>query len=304
MNAPGSLHARGKVRDVYRAGPEELLLVATDRISAFDVVLPDEVPDKGRVLTAFSAFWFGRTKDLVGNHLVSMDRAAFPDPFDAQPALAGRSMLVRRAEVIPVECVARGYLSGSGWKEYTASGSVCGEQLPTGLRESDRLPDPIFTPTTKAAEGHDLPMTLKETADLVGEGLARRLQELTLTLYERIADIAGRRGVIVADTKFEFGFADAELILIDEVGTPDSSRFWPAEAYEPGGPQPSFDKQFVRDWLDASGWNHEPPPPSLPDDVVARTAEKYRDAYERVAGEPWDGYRSRMGVGGEAAGQP
>ncbi len=304
MNAPGSLHARGKVRDVYRAGSDELLLVATDRISAFDVVLPEEVPDKGRVLTAFSAFWFARTTDVVGNHLVSMDRAAFPHPFDAQPALAGRAMLVKRAEVIPVECVARGYLSGTGWKEYTASGSVCGVKLPAGLRESDRLPDPIFTPTTKAAEGHDLPMTLEETADLVGEGLARRLQELTLSLYERIADIAGRRGVIVADTKFEFGFVDAELILIDEVGTPDSSRFWPAAAYEPGGPQPSFDKQFVRDWLDASGWDHEPPPPSLPEDVVARTADKYRDAYERVAGEPWDGYRSRMGVGEGAAGPP
>jgi len=296
VSAPGSLHARGKVRDVYVAGADRLLLVATDRMSAFDVVLPEPVPDKGRVLTAFSSFWFERTRDLVGNHVVSVDRASFPTPFDADPFLAGRAMLVKRAEVIPVECVARGYLSGSGWKAYAASGSVCGVPLPVGLRESERLAEPIFTPTTKAATGHDLPMTLEETEDLVGRGLARRLQELTLTIYERIADVASERGVIVADTKFEFGFSDGELILIDEVGTPDSSRFWPADTYAPGGPQPSFDKQFVRDWLDANGWDHEPPPPSLPADVLSRTAAKYREAYERIAGEPWARYRERLGV--------
>lgn len=296
MSLPGSLHARGKVRDVYEAGPGRLLLVATDRISAFDVVLPDPVPDKGRVLTAFSSFWFARTEDLVGNHVVTTDRTAFPPPFDADPELAGRGMLVERADVIPVECVARGYLSGSGWKQYERSGAVCGVDLPDGLRESDRLPAPIFTPTTKAAEGHDLPLTLAETEELVGRGLARRLQELTITLYERIADVAWERGVIVADTKFEFGFGGGELILVDEVGTPDSSRFWPADAYAPGGPQPSFDKQFVRDWLEASGWDHEPPPPSLPADVVAKTAGKYREAYERIADEPWAAYRERLGV--------
>jgi phosphoribosylaminoimidazole-succinocarboxamide synthase len=296
VSAPGSLHARGKVRDVYEAGPDDLLLVATDRISAFDVVLPDPVPDKGRVLTAFSSFWFQRTEDLVGNHVVSTDRAAFPAPFDAQPDLAGRAMLVRRADVIPVECVARGYLSGSGWKEYAHSGSVCGVSLPEGLRESERLAEPIFTPTTKAAEGHDLPITLEEAEDLVGRGLARRLQELTLAIYGRVAVVARERGVIVADTKFEFGFCEGELILIDEVGTPDSSRFWPADAYAPDGPQPSFDKQFVRDWLDASGWDHQSPPPSLPADVVAKTAAKYREAYERITAEPWERYRERMGV--------
>ena len=304
MSAPGSLHARGKVRDVYAAGADELLLVATDRISAFDVVLPDPVPDKGRVLTAFSSFWFERTGDLVGNHVVSTDRATFPPPFDADPELAGRAMLVKRADVIPVECVARGYLSGSGWKAYASSGSVCGVSLPPGLLESGRLAEPIFTPTTKAAEGHDLPLTLEETEDLVGRGLARRLQELTLTLYDRIADVALRRGVIVADTKFEFGFSDGELILIDEVGTPDSSRFWPADAYEAGGPQPSFDKQFVRDWLDASDWDHEPPPPALPADVIAKTAAKYREAYERIADEPWERYRERTGVRDDESREP
>ncbi len=295
MSAPG-LHARGKVRDVFDAGPGALLLVATDRISAFDVILPDLVPDKGRVLTAFSLFWFERTRDLVANHLISAERGSFPEPFASDPTLAARATLVERAEVIAVECVARGYLSGSGWKEYGRSGTVCGVRLPAGLGESDRLPEPIFTPTTKAAEGHDLPITLDETAQLIGRGLAHRLEELTLTLYERIAALALERGVIVADTKFEFGFCAGELILIDEVGTPDSSRFWPADAYAPGGPQPSFDKQFMRDWLDASGWDHEPPPPSLPPEVIARTAAKYREAYERVTGEPWGGYLQRMGV--------
>ena len=295
-SAPGGLHAQGKVRDLYEAGPDHLLLVASDRISAFDVILPNPVPDKGRVLTGLSLFWFDRTKDLVGNHLVTADRHAFPAPFALDEELAGRAMLVRRAQVVPMECVARGYLSGSGWREYERAGSVCGIALPTGLVESDRLPEPIFTPTTKAAEGHDLPLSPDEAADLVGRGLYERLKELSLGIYERLAVTAGAHGIILADTKFEFGFCEGELILIDEVGTPDSSRFWPADAYETGHAQPSFDKQYVRDWLDASGWDHEPPPPDLPPNVVARTAAKYRDAYERVTGEPFDGYLRKMGA--------
>ncbi len=292
----GKLHAQGKVRDIYEVDEERLLLVATDRISAFDVVLPNPIPDKGRVLTGLTLYWLERTRDIVGNHLISADRRDFPGAFREEPALAGRAMLVRRAQVIPVECVARGYLTGSGLKQYQAEGHVCGVPLPPGLVEASRLPEPIFTPTTKAATGHDLPLTFEETVDLIGRGLAERLRELTIALYERGAEIALERGIIVADTKFEFGFADGELILIDEVLTPDSSRFWPAEGYEPGRPQPSFDKQFVRDWLDASGWDHEPPPPELPAEVVARTALKYREAYERITGESFDWYRQRMGV--------
>ncbi|HEX5901865.1 MAG TPA: phosphoribosylaminoimidazolesuccinocarboxamide synthase [Actinomycetota bacterium] len=292
------LHARGKVRDVYDAGEDRLLLVATDRISAFDVVLPDLIPDKGRVLTGLTLFWLERTSGLVRNHLVSADRGDFPEPFASDPSLAGRAMLATRAEVILVECVARGYLTGSGLKQYRAEGHVCGVPLPPGLDESSKLPEPIFTPTTKAAEGHDLPLTFDETVDAIGRGLAERLRELTIGLYELGAGIAAERGIIVADTKFEFGFADGELILIDEVLTPDSSRFWPADGYEAGRSQPSFDKQYVRDWLDASGWDHEPPPPELPADVVARTAATYAEAYERITGEPFEDYLRRMRVGG------
>jgi phosphoribosylaminoimidazole-succinocarboxamide synthase len=291
------LHARGKVRDVYDVGEDRLLLVATDRISAFDVVLPDPIPDKGRVLTGLTLFWLERTSGLVRNHLVSADRGDFPEPFASDPSLAGRAMLATRAEVIPVECVARGYLTGSGLKQYRAEGHVCGVPLPPGLDEASRLPEPIFTPTTKAAEGHDLPLTFDETVDAIGRGLAERLRELTIGLYELGAGIAAERGIIVADTKFEFGFADGELILIDEVLTPDSSRFWPAHDYQAGRPQPSFDKQYVRDWLDASGWDHEPPPPELPADVVGRTAATYAEAYERISGEPFADYLRRMGAG-------
>ena len=297
MTASAGLHSRGKVRDVYEAG-DKLLLVATDRISAFDVVLPTPIPDKGRVLTGLSLFWFEQTSDLVGNHLITADRAAFPAPFAEDVSLAGRTMLVTHADVIPVECVARGYLSGSGWKQYRRDGAVCGVTLPAGLAESDRLPEPIFTPTTKAAEGHDTPLSPLEIRDLVGTGLAERLKELTLTIYERAARVAMERGIILADTKFEFGFAGGELILIDEVCTPDSSRLWPADRYAPGGPQPSFDKQYVRDRLDATGWDHEPPPPDLPDDVVVRTAERYREAYELLTGERFADYLSRMGADG------
>jgi phosphoribosylaminoimidazole-succinocarboxamide synthase len=290
MGVAGELRASGKVRDLYDAGPDRLLLVATDRISAFDVILPTPVPDKGRVLTGVSLFWFERTRDLVSNHLVTADPAT--GGFDA--SLAGRAMVVRRADVVPLECVARGYLSGSGWSQYRQTGAVCGVPLPPGLLESGRLPEPIFTPTTKAAEGHDLPVSPAEAADIVGRGLAERLKELTLGLYERAAAIAASRGIILADTKFEFGFCDGELILVDEVCTPDSSRLWPADTYEPGHAQPSFDKQYVRDWLDASGWDHEPPPPELPADVVANTAARYREAYERLTGEPFADYLRRI----------
>jgi phosphoribosylaminoimidazole-succinocarboxamide synthase len=291
--------ARGKVRDIYDAGDGRLLLVATDRISAFDVVLPDEIPDKGRVLTGFSSFWFDRTRDIVPNHVITGERWRFPSPLDADVALSGRAMLVRGAEVVPMECVVRGYLSGSGWKQYTESGAVCGIALPGGLVESSRLPAPIFTPTTKAATGHDLPLSPDEAIQLVGRDSYERLRDLSVEIYGRIAAVAEARGVIVADTKFEFGTIDGELTLIDEVGTPDSSRFWPADAYAPGAPQPSFDKQFVRDWLDASGWDHEPPPPNLPAEVIERTSATYREAYERVTGERFDRYVQRMGVTSE-----
>jgi phosphoribosylaminoimidazole-succinocarboxamide synthase len=296
MSSTAKLAGQGKVRDIYDVGDERLLLVATDRISAFDVVLPDPIPDKGRVLTGLTLYWLEQTKDLIDNHLVSADRRDFPEPFRSEPALAGRSTLATKAQVVLVECVARGYLTGSGLKQYEAEGHVCGVKLPPGLTEASKLPEPIFTPTTKAAEGHDLPLTFEETVDLIGKGLAERLREVTLALYQRGADVAAERGIIVADTKFEFGFADGELILIDEVLTPDSSRFWPADVYEEGRSQPSFDKQFVRDWLDASGWDHEPPAPTLPDEVVARTAEKYQEAYERITGEKWTHYRHAMGV--------
>jgi phosphoribosylaminoimidazole-succinocarboxamide synthase len=296
MTAAGQLLAQGKVRDVYDAGNDALLLVATDRISAFDVVLPDPIPDKGRVLTGLSLHWFERSADLVGNHVVSGDPATFPARFADDPSLAGRALLVRRADVVPLECVARGYLSGSGWSQYRDTGAVCGIGLPAGLVESDRLPEAIFTPTTKASHGHDLPLTPAEAIDLVGRGLFERLKELTLAIYDRLASTAAERGVIVADTKLELGFAGGELILVDEVGTPDSSRFWPADGYRPGRAQPSFDKQYVRDWLDASGWDREPPPPALPPEVVAGTAARYREGYERVTGEPFDEYLARVGA--------
>ena len=290
--------ARGKVRDIFDAGDGRLLLVATDRISAFDVILPTPIPDKGRVLTACSLHWFDRVADVVPNHVVTADIGGFPAPFDADPDLAGRAMLVAAARVIPMECVVRGYLAGSGWVQYREGGAVCGVPLPPGLTESARLPEPIFTPTTKATEGHDLPLSPDEARDLVGVGLYERLREVAIAVYERIAADALASGVILADTKFEFGFdvATGDLTLIDEVGTPDSSRFWPADGYAPGRPQPSFDKQFVRDHLDATGWDREPPPPALPDDVVASTAARYREAYERISGEPFEAYLRRSGV--------
>jgi phosphoribosylaminoimidazole-succinocarboxamide synthase len=291
------LHARGKVRDIYEVDADLLLMVTTDRISAFDVVLPTPIPDKGRVLTGLSLFWFEQTRDLVPNHLVSAAVDDLPPAFAGhRNELGGRSMLVRRARMIPIECVARGYLSGSGWKEYGRDGTVCGIRLPGGLAESDRLPEPIFTPATKAETGHDENISLERAGQIVGQGLARRLQELTLTLYERGAGLAAEHGVILADTKFEFGFIDGEIALCDEVMTPDSSRFWPADGYAPGGPQPSFDKQYVRDWLDGSGWDHEPPAPELPTAVVGQTAGRYREAYERITGRPFAEYLRRSGA--------
>jgi phosphoribosylaminoimidazole-succinocarboxamide synthase len=290
------LHARGKVRDIYEAG-EHLMMVASDRISAFDVVLNDPIPGKGAVLTGLSLHWFELTKHIIPNHVLTADVAEFPDPFAGSRAgLAGRAMLVRRARMVPIECVARGYITGSGWKEYRESGRVCGIDLPAGLVESERLPEPIFTPATKAESGHDANISLDRAAELVGRGLAEKLKEVTLALYEFAAAHALDRGIILADTKFELGFADGELILCDEVLTPDSSRFWPADSYEPGHGQPSFDKQYVRDWLDASGWDHEPPPPRLPQDVIDQTASRYREAYDRITGEPFEGYLRRMGA--------
>lgn len=275
---------RGKVRDIYDLG-DQLLLVSTDRISAFDWVLPTGIPDKGRVLTQLSRFWFERFD--VPHHLLSCDAEEFdlPEGVDRGP-LVGRSMLVRKSEVVPIECVVRGYLSGSGWKEYQASGTVCGIKLPAGLRESDQLPEPIFTPATKAEIGeHDENITFDQAAASVGRELAADLRQRSLELYSQGAEYARTRGIIIADTKFEFGTVDGELILIDEVLTPDSSRFWPADRYEPGHGQPSFDKQFVRDWLTASGWDKNSPPPELPADVVANTRAKYVEAFEIISGE-------------------
>ncbi|HEX4000723.1 MAG TPA: phosphoribosylaminoimidazolesuccinocarboxamide synthase [Pirellulales bacterium] len=273
---------RGKVRDIYDLG-DRLLLVATDRISAFDWVLPTGIPDKGRVLTQTSLFWLEQLDEP--NHLLSADVADFDLPPDADPdQFAGRSMLVRKAKVVPIECVVRGYLSGSGWKEYRQSGEVCGVKLPAGLVESDRLPEPIFTPATKEETGHDINISLERMRELVGQSVADELCRRSLDLYSRGAEYARGRGIIIADTKFEWGTFDGELILIDEVLTPDSSRFWPTESYSPGRGQPSYDKQYVRDWLETAGWDKNSPPPALPADVVRRTREKYIEAYEQLTG--------------------
>jgi phosphoribosylaminoimidazole-succinocarboxamide synthase len=279
---------QGKVRDLYSTDAGTLM-VASDRISAYDVVLPTPIPHKGAVLTGLSVFWFDRLKDIVSNHLVSTNPDDFPPEAKAHAdALRGRTMLVKPAEVVPIECVARGYITGSGWKEYTASQSVCGIALPDGLRESDKLPEPIFTPATKEDEGHDENIDFDRTASIVGKATAEQLRDLTLALYTRAAAYAAERGIIIADTKFEFGFIDGTLTLIDEALTPDSSRFWPADEYAPGGSVPSFDKQYVRDWLDESGWDHNPPGPDLPDTVVDRTRAKYVEAYERLTGRSFE----------------
>jgi len=280
-----TLFRRGKVRDVYAVDPDRLLIVATDRISAFDVVLPNAIPGKGRVLTAMTLFWLDLMREIVPSHLISADPEEYPAQLRRHAAeLAGRSMLVRRADVVPFECVVRGYFAGSGWKDYQKSGAVGGVPLPPGLRESDRLAEPIFTPATKEETGHDINVSEAEMAEAVGAELTIRLKQLSLAIYRKAADYAATRGIIIADTKFEFGRIGGEIILVDEVLTPDSSRFWPAAQYAPGQPQPSFDKQYVRDYLESIPWNKQPPAPELPAEVVRRTSEKYLEAYRLLTG--------------------
>jgi phosphoribosylaminoimidazole-succinocarboxamide synthase len=282
------LIASGKVREIYEGHNQTLLIVASDRISTYDVVHPTPIPDKGAVLTGLSTFWFERTSGIVPNHLLSVT--------DGVPEeVRGRAMTVRKLDMLPVECVVRGYITGSGWKDYQRTGTVSGIELPSGLRESDRLPEPIFTPSTKAEVGHDEAIDFEGAVALIGDRqLAERLREVSIAVYQHAADHAGERGIILADTKFEFGLdSGGVLTLGDEVCTPDSSRFWPADEYEPGRGQPSFDKQFVRDWASSTGWDRNPPAPAIPDDVVARTREKYVEAYERVTGEPFDTWLNR-----------
>lgn len=281
-----NLRARGKVRDIYDLDGR-LLIVATDRLSAFDVVLPTPIPDKGRVLTQLSLFWFDKLRSVIPNHVITGDK------FEGElaphaAALKGRSMVVRRTEPVPIECVVRGYLSGSGWKDYQKTGGVCGIPLPAGLRDSDKLPEPIFTPSTKATTGHDENISFEETVKRIGRPLAEKFRDVSITLYKLAAEHAAARGIIIADTKFEFGQSGGELIWIDEALTPDSSRFWPASEYAPGKAQPSFDKQYVRDYLEQIGWNKQPPGPVLPADVVAGTRDKYREAYQRITGHTLD----------------
>jgi phosphoribosylaminoimidazole-succinocarboxamide synthase len=281
LNLP--LYARGKVRDIYQVG-EDLLFVASDRISAFDYILATAIPDKGKVLTQLSLFWFDFLRDVVSNHVVTADVNHYPEslqPYANQ--LRGRSMIVRRAKMFPVECVVRGYISGSGWKEYKERQSICGISLPAGLRESEKLPEPIFTPATKSPSGHDENISFNEMSRLVGSATVSQLRDLSLRIYRKASDYALTRGIIIADTKFEFGEIDGNVVLADEVLTPDSSRFWPAESYRPGGPQLSFDKQFVRDYLESIRWNKQPPAPALPPDIVYKTREKYVQAYRQLA---------------------
>jgi phosphoribosylaminoimidazole-succinocarboxamide synthase len=285
-----TLLTRGKVRELYELDGD-LLMVASDRISTYDVVHPTEIPDKGKVLTGLSVLWFDLTRDIVPNHLISSTDGVPPEA-------RGRGLRVKRLQMVPVECVVRGYLSGSGWKDYQATGRVSGIELPAGLRESERLPEPIYTPSTKAEEGHDEAIDFEQTVELAGSReLAERLRAATLAVYRAVAAHALARGIILADTKFEFGLdADGELTLGDEVCTPDSSRFWPAGEYEPGRPQPSFDKQYVRDWASSTGWDKAPPAPAIPDGVVAATRERYVTAYERLAGEPFAAWLERTGA--------
>ena len=280
-----TLHRQGKVRDIYEVD-DVLLMVATDRISAFDCVLGSGIPDKGKVLTQLSAFWFDRTRDIVANHVVETDVRRYPAQLgEHADILAGRSMLIRKTAPVPVECVARGYLSGSGWADYCSTGAVCGVRLPPGLQQSDRLPEPIFTPANKATSGHDINISEAEAADLIGQPLLEQLRSLTMALYAHGAEHADGCGIVLADTKFEFGLtADDQILLIDEVMTPDSSRYWPKDEYHPGRAQPSFDKQFVRDYLEQIHWNKRPPVPSLPEDVVTGTRAKYIDAFRRLTG--------------------
>ena len=284
------LIAQGKVRELYDAGPDHLLMVASDRISTYDVVHPTPIPNKGNVLTGLSVFWFDLLEHICPNHLVSFT--------DVPEAVRGRALLVERLEMIPIECVARGYITGSGWKDYRATGTVCGIELPGGLEESEKLPEPIFTPSTKADVGHDENIDFDRAAEILGDReLLEELRRLTLAIYSAAADHARERGIILADTKFEFGRrADGTIVIGDEVLTPDSSRFWPADGYEPGHGQPSFDKQYVRDWAAGSGWDKTPPAPELPDEIVTRTRELYIDAYDRITGEPFSAWLKRSGA--------
>ncbi len=276
--------ATGKVRDIYRVG-DNLLFIATDRISAFDCILPQGIPDKGRVLTQMSLFWFDYLRDVVANHLITADVNEYPDELKKfRTQIEGRSMLVKRCRMEPVECVARGYVSGSGWKDYRATGMICGIPLPAGLKESDKLPEPIFTPATKAETGHDENVSFETAAKTVGRETAAMLRDLTLRIYKRASEHAESRGIILADTKFEFGWHSGTLLLADEALTPDSSRYWPRDTYKPGGAQKSFDKQFVRDYLETLDWDKRPPAPPLPAEVIEKTADKYREAYKRIAG--------------------
>lgn len=276
---------RGKVRDIYDLG-EHLLLVASDRISAFDVIMDQGIPDKGVVLTQISKFWFEQMSDLVPNHIISTEIDDFPPEVQAyREQLEGRSMLVKKAEPLPIECIVRGYVSGSGWKDYQATGAICGIDLPEGLRQSDQLPEPIFTPSTKADLGaHDENIDFETAVKLCGEEIARKVSDLTIEIYKRARQLADSKGLIIADTKFEFGLMDGQVIWIDEALTPDSSRFWPKDQYQPGGPQPSFDKQFLRDYLETLDWGKVAPPPTLPDEIVQKTAEKYREALQQLTG--------------------
>jgi phosphoribosylaminoimidazole-succinocarboxamide synthase len=293
-----NLHeASGKVREMYNFG-ETMLMVASDRISAFDVIMPTPIPDKGRVLTALSVFWFERTAELTPNHLITIEQDQFPASARATPDLAGRAMLVRRLTMMPIECVVRGYLSGSAWKDYQLTGSVCGQRLPGGLHESDKLEMPIFTPATKATSGHDINIDAATAELLVGDELRyQNLERISLDIYEHAAAYARDRGIIIADTKLEFGIdMTGELVLGDELLTPDSSRFWPADSYEPGRPQASYDKQFLRDWLEGRRWDKQPPAPELSDEIVAGTRDRYIEAYQRLTGEPFSAYLQRNGV--------
>lgn len=277
--------SRGKVRDVYQLNGGRLLIVSTDRLSAFDVVMSEGVPDKGRVLNQLSAFWFGELYDVCKNHFLTCNTRDYPSELHPYTeGLSGRSMMVRQTKPFPVECVVRGYLAGSGWKDYQATGAVCGVQLPAGLRQAERLETPIFTPATKASSGHDANISFEQMASITGRETAEKLRDLSLQLYSRARDFAAERGILLADTKFEFGLLDGQIVWIDEALTPDSSRFWPKDTYAPGGPQISFDKQFVRDYLESVRWNKKPPPPHLPADVLKKTSEKYREALRRISG--------------------
>lgn len=287
LELPGfPLFSRGKVRDVFEAAPDRLLVVATDRLSAFDVVMAEGIPDKGIVLNQLSCFWFDFLRDVTPSHFLTASVGEYPEglkPF--APLLQGRSMLVRKATPFPIECVVRGYLAGSGWKDYQATGAVCGVRLPAGLMNGSRLAEPIFTPATKAATGHDLNISFEEMAERIGRQAAQTLRARSLAVYAKARDYASQRGILIADTKFEWGECEDKIILIDEVLTPDSSRFWPAQGYLPGRPQPSFDKQFVRDYLESTGWNKLAPPPPLPADVIEKTGQKYREAYRLLTGK-------------------